>query len=223
MPGEFAILATAMNHTGESLSRIVSVAARTAEEVSSSAHDLASVSEQISLSASQMASAMTEVSQGAEVQVQQLRTVDDTLQAIREAADGVKQRSSEVTDLAHSIEGAAQEKRVEIDRANRGVRILRAQDARVQHAGQGQVAREARLARHLGARVDPRDGLSDDLEVAVRRQRRRLVDGHATFDGSELVRPDAERKSRGAELALFRHDSPFPASPIASMASMTWG
>jgi methyl-accepting chemotaxis protein len=117
MPGEFSILAAAMNQTGESLSRIVSVAVRTAEEVSSSAHDLASVSEQISLSAGQMASAMTEVSHGADEQVQKLRSVDDTLQAIREAADGVKARSSEVTDLARSIEGAAQAKRVEIDRA----------------------------------------------------------------------------------------------------------
>jgi methyl-accepting chemotaxis protein len=117
MPGEFSILAAAMNQTGESLSRVVTVAARTAEDVSSSAHDLASVSEQISLSASQMASAMTEVSHGAEVQVQQLRSVDDTLQAIREAADGVKSRSSEVTDLARSIEGSAHAKRLEIDRA----------------------------------------------------------------------------------------------------------
>jgi methyl-accepting chemotaxis protein len=117
MPGEFSILASAMNQTGESLSRVVTVAARTAEEVSSSAHDLASVSEQISLSANQMASAMTEVSHGAEAQVQQLRTVDDTLQAIREAADGVKARSSEVTDLARSIEGTAHAKRMEVDRA----------------------------------------------------------------------------------------------------------
>lgn len=117
LPGEFSILASAMNQTGESLSRIVAIAARTADDVSSSAHDLASVSEQISLSASQMASAMTEVSHGAEAQVQQLRSVDDTLQAIREAADGVQQRSSEVTELARSIEGAAQSKRVEIDRA----------------------------------------------------------------------------------------------------------
>ena len=61
MPGEFSILASAMNQTGESLSRVVAVAARTAEDVSSSAHDLASVSEQISLSAGQMANAMTEV------------------------------------------------------------------------------------------------------------------------------------------------------------------
>jgi methyl-accepting chemotaxis protein len=117
MPGEFSILADAMNQTGESLSRVVSVAARTAEEVSSSAHDLASVSEQISLSASQMASAMTEVSHGADAQVQQIKTVDETLQSIREAADGVKARSVEVTDLARSIEGAAQAKRMEIDRA----------------------------------------------------------------------------------------------------------
>jgi methyl-accepting chemotaxis protein len=117
MPGEFSVLAGALNQTGESLSKVVSVAARTAEDVSSSAHDLASVSEQISLSANQMATAMTEVSHGAEAQVQQLRSVDDILRAIREAADGVKQRSSEVTDLARSIEGAANAKRVEIDRA----------------------------------------------------------------------------------------------------------
>jgi methyl-accepting chemotaxis protein len=117
MPGEFSILASAMNQTGESLSKVVSFAARTAEDVSGSAHDLASVSEQISLSASQMASAMSEVSQGADATVQQLRTVDETLQVIREAADGVKERSAEVTGLAHSIEGAAQAKRLEIDRA----------------------------------------------------------------------------------------------------------
>jgi len=117
MPGEFNLLANAMNQTGESLSRVVAVAARTAEEVSSSAHDLASVSEQISLSASQMATAMTEVSHGAEAQVQQLRSVDDTLRAVRKAADGVKQGSAEVTNLARSIEGSAQAKRIEIDRA----------------------------------------------------------------------------------------------------------
>ena len=117
MPGEFSILASAMNQTGESLSRVVNVAARTADEVSSSAHDLASVSEQISLSASQMASAMTEVSHGAEATVQQLRSVDESLQAIREAATGVRKRSDEVTHLAQNIEGAAQAKRIEIDRA----------------------------------------------------------------------------------------------------------
>jgi methyl-accepting chemotaxis protein len=117
LPGEFQILANAMNQTGDSLSRVVAVAAETAESVASSAHELASVSEQISLSAGQMASAMTEVSHGAEHQVTQLRTVDDALQAIREAADSVMERSAEVNTLARDIESSAGQKRIEIERA----------------------------------------------------------------------------------------------------------
>ncbi len=117
MPGEFQILARAMNQTGDSLSRVVSVAASTADNVASSAHELASVSEQISLSAGQMASAMTEVSFGAEQQVTQLRNVDESLQAIREAAGGVMERSAEVNTLAQDIESSATKKRIEIERA----------------------------------------------------------------------------------------------------------
>ena len=117
LPGEFQILANAMNQTGDSLSRVVAVAAETAESVASSAHELASVSEQISLSAGQMASAMTEVSHGAENQVTQLRTVDEALQAIREAADSVMERSAEVNTLARDIESSAGQKRIEIERA----------------------------------------------------------------------------------------------------------
>ncbi|MFI5256200.1 MAG: methyl-accepting chemotaxis protein [Gemmatimonadales bacterium] len=117
LPGEFQILANAMNQTGDSLSKVVAVAAETAESVASSAHELASVSEQISLSAGQMASAMTDVSHGAENQVTQLRTVDEALQAIREAADSVMERSAEVNELARDIGAAAELKRVEIDRA----------------------------------------------------------------------------------------------------------
>ena len=117
MPGEFRILARAMNQTGDSLSRIVAVAARTAEDVASSAHQLASVSEQISLSAGQMASSMTEVAHGADVQVQQLRTIDESLQGIRDAAVEVKGASSDVTGLAEEIERSALQKRREIDRA----------------------------------------------------------------------------------------------------------
>jgi methyl-accepting chemotaxis protein len=117
LPGEFEILAHAMNQTGDSLSRIVVVAAKTAENVATSAHDLASVSEQIALSAGQMASAMTDVSHGAETQVQQLRSVDRSLAEIRESADGVRFRSAELNDLARDIEASAQEKRQEILRA----------------------------------------------------------------------------------------------------------
>jgi len=119
LPGEFQILADAMNHVGESLSRVVTVAARTAEDVATSAHQLASVSEQISLSAGQMAGAMSEVSSGAEEQVRQLRTVDDQLTHMRERAADVHDRATEVTMLAQSIEDSATEKRAEIEQALR--------------------------------------------------------------------------------------------------------
>ncbi len=116
LPGEFRILADAMNHTGDSLSRVVSVAARTAENVASSAHQLASVTEQISLAAGQMASAMTEVSGGAEQQVDQLRTVDETLEEIRASATTVRNGAAEVDTLAERIEHESEQKRREVER-----------------------------------------------------------------------------------------------------------
>ena len=117
LPAEFEILANAMDQTGDSLSRIVTVAAETAQSVATSAHDLASVSEQISLSAGQMADAMTDVSHGAETQVQQLRAIDATLGEIRQSADGVRYSSAEVNDLAREIETSAEAKRQEVQRA----------------------------------------------------------------------------------------------------------
>jgi len=131
LPGEFRILANAMNQTGDSLSRIVAVAAQTAQSVAASAHDLASVSEQISLSAGQMANAMTDVSHGAETQVQQLRAVDESLGNIRDSADGVRFRSGEVNDLAREIELSAEEKRQEVQRS---VDMLREVKSSVEHA-----------------------------------------------------------------------------------------
>jgi methyl-accepting chemotaxis protein len=131
LPREFEVLANAMNQTGDSLSRIVAVAARTAQSVAASAHDLASVSEQISLSAGQMANAMTDVSHGAETQVQQLRAIDDNLSEIRESAAGVRFRSGEVNDLAREIETSAEEKRREVQRS---VGMLRDVKASVERA-----------------------------------------------------------------------------------------
>lgn len=117
LSGEFQILADAMNHTGQSLSRVVSAASQTAENVSSSARELALVSEQISESASHMAGSMSDVSSGAESQVTQLRSVEDLLTEIREAAAAVQSRAAEVTTLSHEIESSAAEKSVEVQRA----------------------------------------------------------------------------------------------------------
>lgn len=117
LSGEFQILADAMNHTGASLSRVVSTAAQTAENVSSSARELALVSEQISESAGHMASSMSDVSDGAESQVTQLRSVEDSLAQIREAAVALHSRAAEVTTLSQEIETSAAEKSVEVERA----------------------------------------------------------------------------------------------------------
>ena len=131
LPAEFQILAAAMNQTGDSLSRVVAVAAQTSEDVAGSATQLASVSEEISLSAGQMATSMTEVSIGAEQQVSRLHTVDVALQAIHRAGGGVKQRSADVTAFAGDIESTAALKRTEIERA---LEILRHVKASVETA-----------------------------------------------------------------------------------------
>jgi methyl-accepting chemotaxis protein len=116
MPGEFETLAAAMNQTSESLSKLVAVAAGTADDVAGSAHELASVTEQISESASQMAASMAEVSSGAESQVRQLHSVDEALQSIRDGAEGVRGGATEVNSLAVQIEHSAEAKRLELER-----------------------------------------------------------------------------------------------------------
>jgi len=117
MPGEFRTLADAMNHASDSLSRIASGAARTADEVAHSASDLASASKQISASAGEVADAVEEVSHGAESQVSQLRQVDAALEGIRARGDNLVSGAQEVHALAGAIESEAQAKRTEMDRA----------------------------------------------------------------------------------------------------------
>ena len=125
MPTEMRILADGMNTVGDSLSRVVMVAARTAENVASSAHQLASVSEQISLSAGQMASAMSDVSHGAEQQVDQLRQVDETLQAIQEATAGVGEQAVQVNTLAGEIATESTARRRDVEQAMSTMREVR--------------------------------------------------------------------------------------------------
>ena len=137
LPGEFRELAEAMNTTADSLARVVAVSTTTADDVASSARDLANVSEQISASANQMASSMTEVSTGAESQVRQLRSVDEALRSIRTNADEMLAGTSEVTNLAGSIEDSARARRVEIERA---LGILTSVRATVQDAAHEVVA-----------------------------------------------------------------------------------
>lgn len=114
--GEFETLARAMNHAGESLSRVVEVATRTADDVTHSAGDLATASQQISDTANQVSQAVTQVSAGAEAQVAQISLVTRSLESIRDGADGVAAGAEEVQALAASIHGQAAAKREELER-----------------------------------------------------------------------------------------------------------
>jgi methyl-accepting chemotaxis protein len=116
MPGEFRILASVMNQTTESLSRIVSVVAQTAKDVAGSARELSSVTEQISGAAGETATAMNEVSAGAEKQVKQLRWIDSSLQSMHESAHSVLGGAEQVNVLAEGIARSAGEKRIEVVR-----------------------------------------------------------------------------------------------------------
>ena len=117
MPGEFRTLAEAMNHASDSLSRVVSGAAHTADDVARSAGDLASASKQIADSAGQVAEAVGEVSIGAESQVRQLKNVNDALDGIRSRADRMVAGANEVHALAGAIESEAEARKSDIERA----------------------------------------------------------------------------------------------------------
>ena len=116
MEGEFRELARALNHAGDSLSRIVAVVRRTADEVDVSASELAGVSQQVSHSASEMSDAMSNVTHGAEGQVRQLKGVDAELERVRSRAEVLLGGAGEVDGLALEIERAARDRRTEIDR-----------------------------------------------------------------------------------------------------------
>lgn len=114
LPGEFQMLATAMNNAAESLARVVDVATRTADDVAHSAGELASASQQVSDTANQVSQAVTQVSEGAGAQVEQIRVVTRSLESIREGADGVAAGAEEVQALAASIHGEATSKRTQL-------------------------------------------------------------------------------------------------------------
>jgi methyl-accepting chemotaxis protein len=117
LPTEFRTLGEAMNHATDSLSRIVTGAAYTADDVARSAGDLASASRQVAESAGQIAEAVGDVSHGAETQVHQIHTVNSALDGIRSRAGEMVGGAEEVHALAGAIEAEAEAKRSEVLRA----------------------------------------------------------------------------------------------------------
>ena len=113
MPGELGILATAMNRTSDSLSRIGAGAADAADHINRSADDLSAISSQLAAAVGEVTRSITQVSDGAADQVARLRRVDDALRAMTSQAQRVVSEVREVSQLAGEIEEVARTRRVE--------------------------------------------------------------------------------------------------------------
>ncbi|HEX7242914.1 MAG TPA: methyl-accepting chemotaxis protein [Longimicrobiaceae bacterium] len=116
LPHELGILATAMNRTSASLSRIGAGTAGAADSITASAHELTAVAGQLATAVGEVTRSMEEVSRGAVGQVDELRRVDEALRGMRSHAEGVATEVREVTGLAAAIEEVAHAKRAETER-----------------------------------------------------------------------------------------------------------
>jgi methyl-accepting chemotaxis protein len=116
LPDELHILATAMNRTSDSLSRIGAGAAQAADGISSSADDLTAISTQLAAAVGEVTMSIEQVSEGATGQVAQLRRVDTALRAMLDTAQRMVADVREVAGLAASIEQEAQARRAETER-----------------------------------------------------------------------------------------------------------
>jgi methyl-accepting chemotaxis protein len=113
LPGELGILATAMNRTSASLSRIGAGAASAADSITRSADDLSTISTQLAAAVGEVTRSIGQVSDGAADQVSRLRRVDDALRAMLTQAQRVVSEVREVSSLAASIEEVARARRTE--------------------------------------------------------------------------------------------------------------
>ena len=116
MPGELGILATAMNRTSQSLSKIGAGAGTAADSITRSADDLSAISSQLAAAVGEVTRSITQVSDGAADQVARLRRVDDALRAMLGQAQRVVAEVREVSQLAASIEEVARDRRLETER-----------------------------------------------------------------------------------------------------------
>ncbi|HEX2077850.1 MAG TPA: methyl-accepting chemotaxis protein [Longimicrobium sp.] len=115
LPDELHILATAMNRTSDSLSRIGAGAGQAADGIAASATDLTAISVQLAAAVADVTQSIEQVSEGATGQVAQLRRVDGALRAMLETAQRMVLEVRDVAALAASIEREAQARRNETE------------------------------------------------------------------------------------------------------------
>ncbi len=125
LPGEFAMLHSAMNEAAASLGAVASLVAITAQEVAQSANTVAAGAEQITASAGEVAGAMAGIAEGAEHNLVALRTVSASLGELHGSTDDLSAGAEQVSGFADAIERSAQEKRAEIAASLRALHRVR--------------------------------------------------------------------------------------------------
>ncbi|HJQ67235.1 MAG TPA: methyl-accepting chemotaxis protein [Gemmatimonadales bacterium] len=107
MPREFQLLANALREMADRLRGIVREVIGESDRITTSAGDLSAVSEELAASSSEVSTAMVEISSGAELQRNELTSIESGLDNMRRAAGDMAESAGRAARLGEEIRGAA--------------------------------------------------------------------------------------------------------------------
>jgi methyl-accepting chemotaxis protein len=114
MPGEFRVLADAMQGMADRLRRIVSEVIGESDRIAGAAGDLSAVSEQLAASSSQVSTAMVEISGGADHQRAALASMGTGLEQLRSATGEMADAAGRAAQLGEEIRTVADRHRNDV-------------------------------------------------------------------------------------------------------------
>jgi methyl-accepting chemotaxis protein len=107
MPREFQLLTHALREMAERLRGVVRAVIGESDRITTSAGDLSAVSEQLAASSSEVSTAMVDISSGAELQRNELSSIESGLDKLRHAAGEMAETASRAARLGEEIRAAA--------------------------------------------------------------------------------------------------------------------
>ncbi len=107
MPREFQLLANALREMADRLRGIVREVIGESDRITTSAGDLSAVSEELAASSSEVSTAMVDISSGAELQRNELTSIESGLDNMRRAAGDMAEAAGRAARLGEEIRGAA--------------------------------------------------------------------------------------------------------------------
>jgi len=114
MPGEFRVLADAIQQMGDRLRQIVGEVIGESDRIAGAAGDLSAVSEQLAASSSEVSTAMVEISGGADQQRAALTSMGTGLDALRTATGDMADAAERAAKLGEEIRTVADRHRGDV-------------------------------------------------------------------------------------------------------------